>query len=578
MDGSTTAAPSAGGHAADAYDVAYVTRYFGKRDTGIAFTDRFYLGGLARSALSTLVVGNALPPVYPADGLAYTSSSARHREARVRLHLVNGLGSYVMHQPSGWFAEHAASRKVAILHEEPEAFDYYATDVWNRAHVRDVLMAAQDDFVFVSQRARDLWAAEAGLAPERTFVLPNTCAEEPLIAAEHAGRDRPALRAELGQSPDRLELVVVGTVQPLKAQRDVVEAVRLLRASRPDLPVHLSVVGRVRHAAYGAELAALVARDGLADAVTLVGEVPKRTALRHIAAADALVLASRSESMPLVLLEAMQLGTPILTTRVGGIPELLADDEAAFVAPGDVEALAAGVERVADDAAWAAGVADRARARYWADFSNARFHARFEQLLREVASRAGIAPLPGPVADIGGAQVRVADEAGRRVLTLEGAPDGAADVLRATVGAWHAEQPFDVVRWRTAGAGLARQLALAAPFARLGLEVTAGTPGALTLERDAAAPWLGRAEHLAAVGGPAHEVEYGTHVRASRKRELARARAAEQAAVAVPTPRRRGARDVVRGVRRRLARVVRRVRPSTRGERGAGPALASGRG
>ncbi|MDM7856230.1 glycosyltransferase family 4 protein [Cellulomonas alba] len=555
MNGSTTAAENPAG-----YDVAYLTMYVGRRDSGIGFTDRFYLDALSRSALSTLVVGNALPPEYPGDGLAYTSSAAQHRTSGVRLHLVNGFGSYVTHQRTGWFPEHSGSHKVAILHEEPEAFDFYATDVWNRAHVRDVLMPAQDDFVFVSRRARDRWSDEAGLAPERTFVLPNTCAEEGRIAAELSGRERRSLRAELGMPADRFELAVVGTVQPLKAQLDVLAAVRQLRARRPDLPVHVSVVGRVRDAPYGAELERAVAA-GLVDAVTLVGEVPKATALRHIAAADCLVLASRSESMPLVLLEAMLLGTPVVATRVGGVPEVLDDAQACLVEPADVEALAAGIERAADDSAWATGLADAARARYWAEFSNHRFRGRFDALLHELAARAGISAAPAPVAELDGVRLNVSEQSGRRVLDVAGEPRGDAVAVRATLAAWHAERPLDEVRWRTAGVGLATQLALAAPVARLGLEVTGATPESLVLERAAATPWVTRAEHLAYVGAAAHEAEYGRHVRMSRRRDRARAdaelAAARRAAEATP---RRGRVSLARLVRRRLARAVRRVR------------------
>src|SRR4051812_16396577 len=81
----------------ETYDIAYLTSYLGKLDTGIAFTDRAYLAALAGSAYSTLVLGNSLTPQHAGDGLAYTTSLAEYRRRDPLLHLVNGLGSYVSH-------------------------------------------------------------------------------------------------------------------------------------------------------------------------------------------------------------------------------------------------------------------------------------------------------------------------------------------------------------------------------------------------------------------------------------------------------------------------------------------------
>ena len=60
--------------------------------------------------------------------------------------------------------------------------------------------------------------------------------------------------------------------------------------------------------------------------------------------ADVFVLASRFENNPVVLLEALSCGLPVVATAVGGVPEVVTDERGVLVAPHDPDALAAGIE------------------------------------------------------------------------------------------------------------------------------------------------------------------------------------------------------------------------------------------
>lgn len=92
-------------------------------------------------------------------------------------------------------------------------------------------------------------------------------------------------------------------------------------------------------------------RMGLADRVRLL---PAMRAREAFALARKVVIPSRAESMPYILLEALAAGKPVIATRVGGIPEVLGADSEALVPPGDAGALARLMADAILDAGWAA--------------------------------------------------------------------------------------------------------------------------------------------------------------------------------------------------------------------------------
>jgi glycosyltransferase involved in cell wall biosynthesis len=118
---------------------------------------------------------------------------------------------------------------------------------------------------------------------------------------------------------------------------------------------------------------------GLGGRVTMHEAMPARQAFalaRHV------VVPSRAESMPYIVLEAVAAGKSMLATRVGGIPEILGTDSEALVAPGDVEAMAQAMARAVTEEGWLAG-AMPTRDAFRARFSAARMAADMLELYRE---------------------------------------------------------------------------------------------------------------------------------------------------------------------------------------------------
>jgi glycosyltransferase involved in cell wall biosynthesis len=156
----------------------------------------------------------------------------------------------------------------------------------------------------------------------------------------HCGVDDSFLQAPPTQVPDNQRIVCVGRLCNEKAQPLLIEALVLLRdrGLRPQLV--LAGDGELR-----ARIETLVAEHRLADQVTLTGWVDGQRVRDEILASRALVMPSCMEGLPVALLEAMTLQRPVISTYVGGIPELVRPGrEGWLVYAGCVEATADAIE------------------------------------------------------------------------------------------------------------------------------------------------------------------------------------------------------------------------------------------
>jgi glycosyltransferase involved in cell wall biosynthesis len=123
----------------------------------------------------------------------------------------------------------------------------------------------------------------------------------------------------------------------------------LLRAfTQVHEPIRLILVG---DGPLRAELTRLVAELGLAERVEFAGVQPPPVVAKLLAGAQCAVLASRNEPFGIAAVEAMAVGTPVIATSVGGLREIVTDDETGLVVPVDDErALAAALSRLTSDA------------------------------------------------------------------------------------------------------------------------------------------------------------------------------------------------------------------------------------
>src|SRR6266581_3029813 len=127
-------------------------------------------------------------------------------------------------------------------------------------------------------------------------------------------------------------------------------------------------------------------RFGVERLVRLHGTVPD--AGRLFAAFDVFVLSSHTEGTPIVLFEAMAAGVPIVTARVGGVPDVVSSAEAALVSPADPVALAAAIRAVYNDPVVARARAKRARVRLLTNFTVPPWISRYDAIYRMVNIKA----------------------------------------------------------------------------------------------------------------------------------------------------------------------------------------------
>jgi colanic acid/amylovoran biosynthesis glycosyltransferase len=200
----------------------------------------------------------------------------------------------------------------------------------------------------------------------------------------HCGVDpaRFAAQRRDGSEEAEVSLLTVGRLAPVKGQAVLLEAVRQLRAE--GVPAHLTLIG---DGPKRGDLERLAGELEVSDAVTFAGAVGQDEILRYYARADVFCLASFGEGVPVVLMEAMAVGLPVVTTRIMGVPELVEDGvTGVLVPPGRADSLAGAVKRLAEAPDLRARLGQAGREKVAGDFNLHRSAEQLDELFRELLS------------------------------------------------------------------------------------------------------------------------------------------------------------------------------------------------
>lgn len=265
-----------------------------------------------------------------------------------------------------------AGHRALIHHEEGFGADETARLLRRRTWARRLLLRRAAAVVVPSQCMRDVALRVWRLPATRVRYLAN---------GVDLARFPPG-------APRRGDEVVIGCVAHFRPEKDVPALISAFARSAHAARARLVLVGdgpdRARAAALARDLG-IDARVRFAGAVT--------DTAKEYAAFDVFALASRTEQMPLVVLEAMAAGLPVVAPAVGDIARMVDPENAPFiVSPGDPAALAAALDHLIRDAGLRARLGARNRARCAAEFQLAQRLGAHLALYDEVLGATRSAP------------------------------------------------------------------------------------------------------------------------------------------------------------------------------------------
>lgn len=226
-----------------------------------------------------------------------------------------------------------ALRRPLVFHDH---YGLIETDkrvpTWFRVGCRFV-----DEYVGVYEQL-SAWARDAGVTADRVTTISNA-----IDLARVRDASPGNIRRELGISHERLGVLVAS----FKREKGIDTLIEALTQARHRSSFRIVVAGGATDNAYAMECREHLRRNGLEDAIYFVGaraDVPE-----ILASADYAVLTSHSESGPLVLIEYLAAGKPIVATLVGDIGRRLAEAGIpGFVPARDASALARGLDELVD--------------------------------------------------------------------------------------------------------------------------------------------------------------------------------------------------------------------------------------
>lgn len=231
-----------------------------------------------------------------------------------------------------WF-----QRKPPILLTEHGRF-YPDAPSWKHAVFFRFMLGAQDHLVGVSQSVAEALILNEGLPRNRVKVIYNGIPDlSDNLSASDKSHVRIEVRNELHIPQDAFMVIHVARLDPIKNIPLALDAIHQLAQAqeKSKFKIHYVIVGD------GPEyetIRAKVLSLSMQEYVHFTGS--RNDITRLLRAADVFLLTSFSEGIPVTILEAMRAGIPVISTAVGGIPEILTHAQTGLLAPsGDVSAL-----------------------------------------------------------------------------------------------------------------------------------------------------------------------------------------------------------------------------------------------
>lgn len=333
--------------------------------------------GFASEATQRGVPVHVVPIVGPVrpfrDVRAVRALQAVMRTRRPALVHAHGFKAAMIARMAVGSRREGAVPVVVTIHNHVLYRDMSRFQRWRHVALERLLARRTARIITVSEELRHELVEEYGIDPAVVTTVHNGVDLAPFLAS----RDRGAARARYGITEEALVFGLAARFAPQKAMDVLVSAAEQLIGCYPQAYMLLAGDGPLLD-----EVRALAAASTARDRMLFPGFEGDMPTL--LAALDVYVSAALSEGLPLGTIEAMAAGLPVVSTRVGGTPEVVQDGVTGLlVEPGDADALGTAMLELAGDPGKRGrfGVAGRARA--VAGFTEERMIAQTAAVYRE---------------------------------------------------------------------------------------------------------------------------------------------------------------------------------------------------
>lgn len=201
-----------------------------------------------------------------------------------------------------------------------------------RERLKQWTSSFDDKIIAVCEEARQAEIQRTHVSPSKVITIYNGIESDRYVISNHQ-----IIRREFGIAPESPLLGIVGRLHPQKGHSDLISAFALVKKQVPGVQLLIIGDGCLRRA-----LEEETKQNQVADGIIFTGlrnDIPSL-----LSAIDLFVLPSLWEGLPNVVLEAMAAGLPVVATAVGGMPELVVENETGIlVPPHDPEALAVAI-------------------------------------------------------------------------------------------------------------------------------------------------------------------------------------------------------------------------------------------
>ena len=246
---------------------------------------------------------------------------------------------------------------------------------WKRSLFNRTFLRRSDRIVGVGGAVKQALIDNEGIPARRIDVIFNGVDTNAFATDRVARTD---IREKLDLSEDDFVIVQIARLDPIKDHTTALQTVERLVSRNSH--IRFVIVGdgperqRIEKEIEDRELQSCVRMLGSRS------DIPEL-----LSASDAFLLTSVSEGIPVTLIEAMLVGVPVVSTEVGGVPEIIKDGESGLLAKAkDDEALADAIERCVEDAGLRKSIAEAGRARAIDMFSEQRMHNEYQAVYEEM--------------------------------------------------------------------------------------------------------------------------------------------------------------------------------------------------